>query len=148
MLFLLFQIGKDRYGLAANQVVEIVPLVQMKKIPRAPAGVAGIINYHGVPVPVIDLTEITSNQPSSRRFSTRTILVRYPADQEGARLLGLMAEKATQTLQLDPAAFVNPGITGKETPYLGPVIQDDKGFIQWIETKTLLPDSLRDLLLP
>jgi chemotaxis-related protein WspB len=148
MLFLLFQIGNDRYGLPSNQVAEIVPVVQMKKIPQVPAGVAGLINYHGSPVPVIDLTEITTGRPASRCFSTRTILIHYPAKKEENRLLGLMAEKATRTVQLDPAAFVDPGITGKETPYLGPVLHDAGGFIQWIKAEALLPEPLREALFP
>ena len=52
MLFLLFQIGQHRYALDSRRVAEVLPLVDIKEIPHAPAGVAGVFNYRGVPVPV------------------------------------------------------------------------------------------------
>jgi chemotaxis-related protein WspB len=47
MLFLVFKLGTDRYAIEAAQVVEVLPLVGAKHIPGAPAGVAGILDYHG-----------------------------------------------------------------------------------------------------
>jgi chemotaxis-related protein WspB len=44
MLFLVFQLGTDRYAIEAAQVVEVLPLVNAKHIPRAPRGVAGLFN--------------------------------------------------------------------------------------------------------
>ena len=44
MLFLLFQLGKERYALPASRVVEVVPLLELKQLPQAPKGVAGIFN--------------------------------------------------------------------------------------------------------
>ena len=58
MLFLLFQIGKDRYALEASRVVEVVPLLALKELPQAPKGVAGLFNYRGALVPAVDLSEL------------------------------------------------------------------------------------------
>ena len=55
MLFLTFQLGVDRYALDAKRVAEVLPLVDIKQIPHAPAGVAGVFNYRGTPVPVIGI---------------------------------------------------------------------------------------------
>src|SRR5438105_11295634 len=79
MLLLTFKIGSDRYALPASQMIEVVPLVSLKKIPQAPPGVAGIFNYHGQPVPVIDLSELTIGIPAQARVSTRIILINYSA---------------------------------------------------------------------
>ena len=59
MLFILFQIGRDRYALAASSIIEVLPLMNLKRVPCAPVGVAGVLNYRGTPVPVIDLNEMT-----------------------------------------------------------------------------------------
>jgi chemotaxis-related protein WspB len=58
MLFLIFQLGTDRYAIEAAQVAEVLPLVNTKNIPRAPLGVIGVFDYHGTPVPLIDLSEL------------------------------------------------------------------------------------------
>ena len=38
------------------------------------------------------------------------------------------------------------GITNAGAPYLGPVVTDARGLLQWIDVRTLLPPSFRDLL--
>ena len=52
MLLLLLRLGTDRYALDARQVVEVIPVIKLKRIPPAPAYVAGMFNYRGKPVPV------------------------------------------------------------------------------------------------
>ena len=146
MLFLLFQLGRDCYALDASHVVEVLPLVQVKKIPRAPAGVAGVFTYRGAPVPVLDLSELALGRPARPRLSTRLLLVNYPAPGGGKRRLGLIAEKATETLRRDPADFVAAGVKSDGAPYLGPVVQDARGLIQWIEIDKLLPAAVREVL--
>src|SRR4029077_18118923 len=38
MLFILFQIGRDRYALSASGIIEALPLINLKRVPCAPAG--------------------------------------------------------------------------------------------------------------
>lgn len=146
MLFLLFHLGNDRYALEANRVVEVVPLLALRRIPQAPQGVAGVFNYRGRPVPAVDLNELTLGQPAAERLSTRIIIVNY-ADVAGVNhLLGLVAEHATETLRFDPAKFMETGLKMDAAPYLGPVALDSKGTIQWVHVQKLLSEPVRDLL--
>lgn len=146
MLFLLFQIGPDRYALEASRVVEVIPMLGLKKIPQAPRGVAGMFNYRGEIVPAIDLSELTTGSPAVERLSTRILVVRSSVEGRGPRLLGLIAERATTTLRKEPGEFVDPGLTPDSAAYLGPVLLDDQGVIQWIQEQKLLPENLRQLL--
>jgi chemotaxis-related protein WspB len=146
MLFLLFRLADDRYALDVAQVAEVLPLLQIKQIPMAPAGVAGAINYHHGPVPVIDLSELAFGRPATRRLSTRIVLVHYPDGDGTPRLLGLIVEKATETMRRDPRDFVASGIHDDGTSYLGPVVADEHGLIQWVAVDKLLPGVIRDLL--
>ncbi len=146
MLFLLFQLGNDRYALEASRVVEVVPLLDMKQLPQAPRGVAGIFNYRGHPVPAVDLSALTLNQPASQRFSTRIIIVNYPDGNGTHHLLGLIAERATDTLHKDANDFVDSGVKLGQAPYLGPILMEDQSPIQWIYEQRLLPEPVRDVL--
>ena len=146
MLFLIFELGKDRYALDVRQIAEVMPLVGVKQIPRAPQAMNGLFNYRGAAVPVVDLSQLTLGRPSVRRLSTRIVLVHYPDPNGGTHLLGLIAERATQTARHEPAEFVASGITNAGAPYLGPVVTDARGLLQWIDVRTLLPPSFRDLL--
>jgi chemotaxis-related protein WspB len=159
MLFLIFELGHDRYALPAAQIAEVLPVVRIKRVPHAPSGVIGVFDYHGAPVPVIDLCELTLGRPAARRLSTRLIVVSY-ADRRaksgeaktgqshlsGSHLLGLIAERATDTMIRDPSDFVASGITTNHAPYLGHVTTSSHGVVQRIDVETLLPDAVRESL--
>ena len=146
MLFLLFQLGDERYALEAGHVVEVLPLLELKRLPHSPSGLAGLFNYRGRPVPAIDLCALILGHPATESLSTRIILVNY-ADERGANhLLGLIAEKATGMLRRDPKDFVDPGVRLGQAPYLGPVLMDSQGSIQWLNEQGLLAAPVRQLL--
>jgi len=146
MLFLVFELARDRYALDVRQVAEVLPLVAIKEIPQTPPAVAGILNYRGAPVPVIDVSQLTLGRPAERRLSTRIVLVHYPDAAGQTRLIGLIAERATQTVRRDAADFVSSGVTCEGASYLGPVAADSRGLLQWLDARTLLPPSVRDAL--
>ncbi len=146
MLFLQFHLDNDRYVIDTGQVVEVLPLLGIKQIPQAPAGLAGVFNYRGQPVPAVDLSEMALGRAARQRMSTRIIVVRYPDETGTAHLLGLIAEKVTETVHRDPADFTDAGVRNDGAPYLGPVAADSKGLVQWVEVTKLLRDSIRDVL--
>lgn len=142
MLFLLFRLGKDQYALETGSVVEVLPLVHWKTVPGTVAGVAGVFNYHGSPVPLIDLRDLALSKPSRRWMSTRIIVVEYTGDVQERHLLGLLAERATETIRRSEEEFFDSGISVASAPYLGSVTMDDRGIIQRVEVKRLLPPSV------
>lgn len=146
MLFLTFELGADRYALDAASIVEVLPVVRIKSMPQAPAGVIGVFNHHGTPVPAIDLSELTLGRRAAPLYSTRLIVVSYRDRQGVERRLGLVAEHATDTLRREPADFVPSPIINRRAPYLGPVTTDERGVVQRIDVGTLLPASVQDVL--
>jgi chemotaxis-related protein WspB len=146
MLFVEFQLAADRYVIEAADVVEILPLVASKHIPHAPPGVAGIFDYHGAPVPLIDLAELALGKPSQRWMSTRIILINYRQSSTETRLVGLLAEQATKTLRRHEGDFRDSRLATPAAPYLGPVLIDGSGVVQRIEIQKLLSATVRDRL--
>jgi chemotaxis-related protein WspB len=147
MLFVVFQVGDDRYALGAGQVREVLPLVRIRALPRTPPAVAGIIDLRGTPVPVIDMTALLLGPPAQRRLSTRLVIVAYPVESGGCRLLALLAEKLTDTIRRTPEAFADAGIANPRTPYIDGVTSDARGLVQRIDISRLLPPMVRDVLL-
>lgn len=146
MLFLIFQLGNDRYAIQADRVVEVLPLLELKRVPQAPRGVAGIFNLRGRPVPALDLNELTFGQPSRERLTTRIIVINHIDAKGAAQPLGLIAEYVTQTLRKEAAEFVNSGVRLNFAPYLGPVLMDGLGQIQWLHAEHLVSEPIRQLL--
>ena len=148
MLMLLFYVGNDLYALDSAQVVEVIPRVSLRKIHHAPDYVAGLFNYRGAIVPVIDLCHLIQGNPSRSHLSTRIIMVRYVGKDNAQHCLGLMAERVTETLDKPDTELVNSGIQMDDAPYLGEMIMDEKGMIQRIRLEYLLSDSQQNYLLP
>jgi chemotaxis-related protein WspB len=148
MLFVAFRIGNDQYGIDAASVVELLPLVNVKQLPQAPRGIAGLLDYHGALLPAIDLSLLAVDRPSRRVMSTRVAVVQYtPADGQQV-LLALILESAVQTVRRDAADFAPSGVDIPEAPYLGGVARHDGGVLQEIEVARLIPDDLRRRLVP
>jgi chemotaxis-related protein WspB len=141
MLYLTLQIDGSRYALDIASVVEVLPLVALREVPRAPPGMAGIIDYGGTPVPVIDLSVVLAGRPAHRRFNTRIIMVRCRRGND-TRLLALIAERATETMRRDPSDFRDPGVKAQSPPDVWPVALDPQGPVYCMDVDRLLPESL------
>ena len=146
MLFLMFELAGNRYAVDVAQVAEVLPLLRVKPVPQSPPGVAGLITYRGVPVPVVDLSEVMLGRPASARLSTRLIVVHYSDARDSTRLLGLIAEKVTDTMRRDAADFSASSIGDGTTVCSGQMCTDDRGVIQWLDVNTLLPLGVRSTL--
>ncbi len=142
MLYLVFQLGSDRYALQTGHIAEVLPMLAVKAIPLAAPGICGVINYHGTPVPLIDLAALALGRPSEARMSTRILMVSCSLGGE-ARLLGLLAEHATEVVRRSEEDFADPGVTVAEARYLGPVAVDERGILQRLEPDELLTEEVR-----
>ena len=139
MLFVLFQLGNERFALEARRVVEIVPLLELKKIPQAPRGMAGMFIYRGQPVPALDLCELTLGRPAREHFSTRIIITNHQTGASDAeQLVGLIVERATETIRREPQDFVESSVRLTENAFLGKMLKDAEGVIQLISLERLL----------
>lgn len=142
MLFIVFQLGDDRYALNARELLEVLPLMSVKRLPHAPAGVAGVLDYHGVPLPVVDLSALALGHPAAQRISTRILI----AEDAQGRRLALVAEHVSEMLNREPGDFSDAPVTISDAPYLGPITRDARGLVQWVTPERLLSDEVREAL--
>jgi chemotaxis-related protein WspB len=147
MMYILFSVGNDRYALDTNDVVEVVPRVELWQVPRVPAYVAGVFRYRGQLVPVLDLCQLMQGQPCPVRLSTRILLVHYPGNDGTSHILGLMVERVTDTLTSHDVTFASVGITAEDAPYLHDIATDAHGMIHRLRVEALLPAPVRVALL-
>jgi chemotaxis-related protein WspB len=146
MLYLVFQLGTDSYALDARHAVEVLPVVDLKHVPRAPASVAGVLNYHGVPVPVLDLSELVLGRSSALRMNTRIVITHYEGPSGRRPFLALLTERATDMLRREEADFLPSGLAIERAAYLGPVIVEAGRLVQRLEIEHLVPHDLREQL--
>ncbi len=140
-LALLFYIGDVKYTIKCEKIREIAPMVSLKPVPHTPEFFAGYFNYRGDIVPVIDLCQLIQGIPCCMRLSTRIILVNYMGKNDIPHIVGLIAERVTETMRKPEDAFVLPGIKSKEAPYLRGIVMERGEMIQYIDLN-LLPDCI------
>jgi chemotaxis-related protein WspB len=146
MVALLFEVDGQRYGLDISQVVKVLPYVRLRRLPRVPEYVAGVFQYRDEMVPVIDLSQLIRGKPVSAMLSTRIILVRHPGPSGEGRVLGLLAERATDSLDDGSAEPVSSGVASPEAPYLGGLSVTGGNMIQYVKVEHLLTDDVRKRL--
>ncbi len=144
MLVLLFYIGDIRYTIKCDKIREIAPTVTLKQAPQTPDYFAGFFNYRGTIVPVLDLCQLIHGCSCNLRLSTRIILVDY-VQKDAHGIIGLLAERVTETVEIPESAFTEPGIRSEEAPFLGGIMMEGNEMIQYIDLD-LIPNSVN--LLP
>jgi chemotaxis-related protein WspB len=161
MLALAFEIARSRFALPCAHIVELVPRVALRILPKAPASVAGVFTYRGAIVPVIDLSLLLGNTESAVRLSTRIAVVNVSLGKSNAsrpnlgsrgetrptapRMVGLLAERMFDTVVLDQKAAIDDGIHIEAAPYLGDVYLQGASPVQLLLLDRLFSGPLEQL---
>jgi chemotaxis-related protein WspB len=138
MLVLLFSIGINRYALDCDSILEVIPRVNLKTNPSVPSYVAGLLNYGGVPVPVIDIAYMLENRASSLAMHSRIVLLKSNRQGQGSQYAGLICEKATTTIEVEKDKFIVPSIKKANFPFLEGVYTLGSEAIQFFNVNELL----------
>ena len=145
MLLLTFQISNERYAVRATEVIEILPLATIRKIPQAPNYISGVLDYRNQILPVIDLVELTESRPHKKVLSSRIIVMNYPLNDINASI-GIIAEKVTDTIDIKDEELSSPNIKLPNADYLGDIHNESGEFIQLVEIKSILTKDVQDML--
>jgi chemotaxis-related protein WspB len=148
MKVLVFHIGREPYALPLTAVLRVLPVARLKPLPGAPHYVPGLLDLHGEPVPVIDLSRLAGSPPDAVRFDTRILLLDVMAAGR-VRRLGLKAEHVAGVASID-AALRDGGVAA--APWLGAVAPGSaadaggSGMLQLIDPERLLAPEVAALL--
>ncbi|HCE44680.1 MAG TPA: chemotaxis protein CheW [Lentisphaeria bacterium] len=146
MLLLTFRAGSQDYAINTRNVLEVIPIVEVRKLPGTPDYVRGVLNYRGRLVPVVDITWMIAGRASMEHLSSRIILVRYPEKDDSGNVLGLLVEHATSTVDRKTETFAASGVDTPGMPWMGKISVDGESSIQIVKIEDLLADELKTLL--
>lgn len=100
MLLLQLHAAGERYAMESNAVIEVLPAINLHQQADLAPPLAGVFNYRGAAIPVIDLTRALHNQAASIRMTTRIVVVEHDGE-----IFGILAEGVTELLRMDADAF-------------------------------------------
>lgn len=141
MMVLMFKVDDNRYGINVVEVVEVVPCVPLQKLPKSPVKIAGLLNYRGHVVPVIDGSRLLGDRSVRPCLSSRIIMVRAGKMKSGC--IGLLAEHVTETRKIDNDRFTEASMGEGCSSLVDKVVLDEAGMIQHINCELLMQEELR-----
>lgn len=135
-----FNIGKELYGVGIESVHEIVKVPDITEVPDAPRFLVGVINLRGRIVPVVDLRKRLNLLDTDRTKSSRVLIT-----ENDGRLVGLLVDAVSEVLKLPPDAVEAPPemISSIGVEYITGVAKVEARLIILIELKRLL--SIEDM---
>ncbi len=146
MLFVIFRADSDCYALEARKVIEVIPVVALRACPEAPAYVAGLANYRGSGLPVLDFCRMVAGTSGAMRLGARIILIDHQGVNGSRRAIGLLVEAVLETSEREDSDFSETGIQAREASCLGKLAVRGNAFVQRVITERLLPEEVESLL--
>lgn len=107
-----FTIGDEEFGVDISQVREIVRLVQITYLPKAPVFIEGVVNLRGQVLAVIDLSKRLGVASKQRGENTRIIVV-----EVGENTVGMIVDSVSEVLRLSSENVEEvPSLVDTEVP--------------------------------
>ncbi|WIV10506.1 chemotaxis protein CheW [Proteiniborus sp. MB09-C3] len=136
--YVVFNLGKEEYGIDIMNVTEIVQCQDSVKVPNSPKFIEGITNYRGKVIPIICLKKKFGMEDSTRDANTRIIVINLNDKQ-----IGFLVDEASQTVRLDDSN-IDPTpdiIAGIERKYITGVGKLENRLIILIDLEKVLTDD-------
>lgn len=93
-----FTVGSEYFGIAIDEVRQIIRLPKITKVPKMPSFVLGISNLRGSVLPVLDLSlRLGYNNPCAHEESTRIIVTEMNGFEVGFVVESVSEVKTTET---------------------------------------------------
>ncbi len=89
-----FYLGEDEYALNINCVREIQAMTDIRKVPKAPQFVEGVINLRGHIVPIIDLRKRFDLASSLSKASDKILIVELDKN-----LVGMIVDNVSEVMR-------------------------------------------------
>lgn len=98
-----FLLGAEEYAIEIGHIQEIVRMLPVTRVPRAPTFIEGVVNLRGKIVPVIDLRKRFGLEPFQPTKATRIIIINVEA-----KTVGLVVDAVKEVLRLETSAISPP----------------------------------------
>jgi chemotaxis-related protein WspB len=149
MQLLSFTIGAEDYAIESRRVIEVLPLVAARPIPRMPEFLRGVFTHRGRLIPLVDLGWLLINQPLRETLSTRVIVVEFVSGPEDRRIrLGLAAENVVSLCSSSEPETSVPRLETARAPSLGRLLRIGGRTVQVLDVEHLVPAALLAGLAP
>ena len=142
-----FQLGEEHYALDIQIAREIVEMMPITPLPRAPDYLAGVINLRGEITNIIDLRDLLG-LPESGGAENRKIVVLMPDVASGSNV-GIIVDDVHSVISVrnEQIERINDSITSSISGYVKAIIKmgdkedgKPKTLIIWLDIQKVISD--------
>ncbi|RKY41558.1 MAG: chemotaxis protein CheW [Candidatus Makaraimicrobium thalassicum] len=130
-----FKLADKEYAVDINQVHEVLRVREAVPVPDAADFVEGVINLRGKVVPLVSLRKKLGFKESELKRASRIIIA-----QSDSHFIGVIVDRVSDVISLDPADITPPDEVLKKATYLTGVGRIGERLILIVDIKTLLSD--------
>ena len=102
--YVVFRLNETQFGVEISQVLRIVRLTPITRVPRAPHFLEGLINYHGQVVPVVDLKKRLALDSGEQYGDAARFLIVELETQS----IGMLVDEVVRILRLPDESIEPP----------------------------------------
>lgn len=118
--YMTFKLADEEYGLEILKVREIIGLMDITRVPRAPDYISGVINLRGKVIPVVDLRLKFGMEKVAATDQTVIIVVQYAVRGQDFTM-GILVDEVLEVLNIS-AGQIEPtpsfGASGGDTDFI------------------------------
>ena len=132
-----FDLDTEAYGVDIGAVREIIRLLQITRVPRAPEFIEGVVNLRGKVIPVLDLRTRFGMPRADRTEENRIVVV-----DVGGRDIGMVVDAVTEVSRI-PASSIEPPsavITTEDSGYITGIVKSDEKLIILLDIGRVITD--------
>ncbi|MBA4389346.1 MAG: chemotaxis protein CheW [Syntrophus sp. (in: bacteria)] len=135
-----FKLGSEEFAVDILKVQEINKMMNITKIPNAPAFIEGVINLRGKIIPIVDLRKRLGFKDQDYDKSTRIIVV----ELDGL-VLGFIVDSVSEVLRIPENTIEPPPtmIAGIESEYIEGIGKVDDRLLILLELKKIFSSPER-----
>ena len=98
-----FRIGEEEFGVDILAVQEIIRLVPIPPVPRAPVDIAGVINLRGKVIPVVNMRSRFSLPARDASPQTRIVVM-----ESEEKIVGFLVDAVSEVLRIPVTTVEDP----------------------------------------
>ena len=139
----IFDIDGQFYGINILMLDEILPMLEIKPIPKGPEFLEGVINLRGSIVPVVDLRKILGYSRQGFTMESRILITSF--DQ---RKMGFIVDGARDVQEFRQDQIHPPVVKADQARFIEEVVKLESGEMVQLMTisKILAEESLGHLM--
>ena len=132
--YLTFFLGEEQYGIAIDQIKEIIAMMKVTYVPKTPPFMRGVINLRGAIIPVVDTRLRFGMELVEPTMHTAIIIVEIKKV-----MIGFVVDRVEEVASIDASHLSEPPKFGShiDTDFISAMAQIDENVVMILDVLKL-----------